>query len=463
MSLLVSSNTASLQVSSSQAASVAGSNANPQSGDSGNFGQVLNRSLADQDKSAEAPPEQTLKTGGRSGVKRQADSDSKQDAAAAPDWAFMALPQIAAKAVDASARFGSQAQPQSAAESQLNAAIAAAGGKTGASAAIAVPTTEIADTPAGKESAIAPLQEQFDTAAATAGATPRGQHGEIAKQAGATDHGGQTPGPEQLIAKSAGGNNAGQQATSGDSRDARQDKLEKLGKQDRQASQANTDADTRHADMATTAASSTTSVHDAAATKSGAATSGQFTVDMGAPLHAPAVANQTAAIVANTTTSAAATLKLPLAPPVGSDGWGAALGKQVVWLGNSGNQTAELHLNPPDLGPLKVTLTINDNQAQAMFVSAHQSVRSAVEAALPQLRNSLADNGISLGNTSVSADTQQQQQSAFAQQQGAQDGSRGNFHRGGNSGAPSDMQTVADRTPAPVSRRSSNGNVDTFA
>lgn len=107
-----------------------------------------------------------------------------------------------------------------------------------------------------------------------------------------------------------------------------------------------------------------------------------------------------------------------LAPEVGSSEWGKALGQQVVQMGHAGHQVAELQLNPPGLGPLKVTLSLNDHQIQAMFVSAHASVRAAVEAALPQLRATLADNGISLGNTSVSADSQQQ--AAFTQGQNGQ-------------------------------------------
>ena len=49
-----------------------------------------------------------------------------------------------------------------------------------------------------------------------------------------------------------------------------------------------------------------------------------------------------------------------------------------------------------------------DQQMQAVFVSAHSSVRAAVEAALPQLRALLAESGISLGNTSVGAESQPQ-------------------------------------------------------
>lgn len=97
-----------------------------------------------------------------------------------------------------------------------------------------------------------------------------------------------------------------------------------------------------------------------------------------------------------------------LAPEVGSGEWGKALGQHVVHMGTAGQPVAELQLNPPGLGPLKVTLSMNEQQMQATFVSAHAAVRAAVEAALPQLRTALADSGISLGNTSVGAESQPQ-------------------------------------------------------
>ena len=112
------------------------------------------------------------------------------------------------------------------------------------------------------------------------------------------------------------------------------------------------------------------------------------------------------------------TLRSHLAPEVGSQGWDKALSQQMVQMGKGGQQTAELQLNPPGLGPLKVTLNLNDHQMQLTFVSNHASVRAAVEAAMPQLRATLAESGISLGNTSVSAESQPQTQNAFSQGQG---------------------------------------------
>lgn len=145
-----------------------------------------------------------------------------------------------------------------------------------------------------------------------------------------------------------------------------------------------------------------------------------------------------------------------LRPEVGSSEWGKALGQQVIQMGTSGHQVAELQLNPPGLGPLKITLSMNEHQVQAMFASAHASVRAAVEAALPQLRSTLADSGISLGNTSVSSGSQQQ--AAFAGKQDEQPGSRTYQDERAAAPAPTPASPIAG-LPA----RSSRTGLDTYA
>jgi flagellar hook-length control protein FliK len=148
-----------------------------------------------------------------------------------------------------------------------------------------------------------------------------------------------------------------------------------------------------------------------------------------------------------------------LTPEVGSGEWGQALGRQMLHMGKAGEQVAELQLNPPGLGPLKVTLSMNDNQVQAMFVSAHASVRAAVEAALPQLRSTLADNGISLGDTSVNSGSQQQP--AFAQGQDGRPGQPGAQNPRTQPGyLPADAAVPVPTAAAPIHPR---GKVDTYA
>jgi flagellar hook-length control protein FliK len=67
---------------------------------------------------------------------------------------------------------------------------------------------------------------------------------------------------------------------------------------------------------------------------------------------------------------------------------------------------------------LKITITLDQNQASAQFFSAHASVREAIESAMPRLREMLADSGITLGQASVGTETfrEQAQQQSDARQ-----------------------------------------------
>jgi flagellar hook-length control protein FliK len=155
-----------------------------------------------------------------------------------------------------------------------------------------------------------------------------------------------------------------------------------------------------------------------------------------------------AAIAPNAAAAAAS-----LSPPVGTSDWEDALSQKVVFLSNAHQQSAELSLNPPDLGPLQVVLQVANNHAHALFVSQHQQVRDAVEASLPKLRDALASGGLSLGSTSVSDGSAQQ----FGQQ-GRSSG--GNQARQSAGGEPIDDATA---TIATVPTRRTVGLVDTFA
>ncbi|EMH3210481.1 flagellar hook-length control protein FliK, partial [Burkholderia multivorans] len=150
-----------------------------------------------------------------------------------------------------------------------------------------------------------------------------------------------------------------------------------------------------------------------------------------------------------------------LAPPVGTADWTDALSQKVVFLSNAHQQSAELTLNPPDLGPLQVVLRVADNHAHALFVSQHAQVRDAVEAALPKLRDAMEAGGLGLGSATVSDGgfaSQQQPQQQFA---GGRPSQRAG---GGSSGADAPVDAAPSATAASsaaVARRA--GLVDTFA
>ena len=142
---------------------------------------------------------------------------------------------------------------------------------------------------------------------------------------------------------------------------------------------------------------------------------------------------------------------------VGSQGWDQQLGQKVIWMVNGGEQSATLTLNPPDLGPLQVVLSVSNDQASVAFTAAQPEVRQALEQALPKLRETMGEAGITLGNTSVSSGSQEQQQ-AFAEMAS---GGRGRGVVNGQNG--NDGDSDAGVQPAPQRRRSVLGAVDTFA
>jgi flagellar hook-length control protein FliK len=109
-----------------------------------------------------------------------------------------------------------------------------------------------------------------------------------------------------------------------------------------------------------------------------------------------------------------------LTAPLQSPNWPAQLGQQLVQFARSGGeQQVEMRLNPAELGPLSVTLKMTEQGAQAQFLASHAQVRQVLEQAIPQLREALAEQGITLGETSVGEQRRQDAQ-AFANQDGRQ-------------------------------------------
>ena len=181
-----------------------------------------------------------------------------------------------------------------------------------------------------------------------------------------------------------------------------------------------------------------------------------------APSAAPAVlttADVTAVSpTATVNTPAATATGMPLSPGAGMalapnhPGWPNHLGQQVLHLARlDSNQThtAELRLDPPELGPLRITLSLQDGIAHAHFISPHLHVRQAVEQALPQLQQLLAQAGLSLGEANV--------------------GEQGGFeHEGGqrstagirSASTPEETDTLA---PRPLRQPANDALIDTFA
>ncbi len=93
---------------------------------------------------------------------------------------------------------------------------------------------------------------------------------------------------------------------------------------------------------------------------------------------------------------------LSISTPVLDPAWGDAVGKQVSMLVSRNVRGAELRLSPAELGPVQVQISVDDNVAKVAFTAGQAVTREALEQALPRLREMLADQGMSLGDASVS-------------------------------------------------------------
>ncbi|MES2104177.1 MAG: flagellar hook-length control protein FliK [Pseudomonadota bacterium] len=146
-----------------------------------------------------------------------------------------------------------------------------------------------------------------------------------------------------------------------------------------------------------------------------------------------------------------------LAPRVGAAGWDQAVGQKVVWMVAGGKQTAELTLNPPDLGPMQVVLSVNNDKATATFVTAQPEVREALESAMPKLRQMMSDAGVQLAGFSFNT-----QSSNPGNQFSGNTPSGSNRFSHGLADADSTLASPAV-TSSTLSRSGKLGMVDTFA
>lgn len=112
---------------------------------------------------------------------------------------------------------------------------------------------------------------------------------------------------------------------------------------------------------------------------------------------------------ANTTIKPAT---INLSTQVNSEQWKTSLTEQIVMFNRQNLKTAEIKLQPQELGSLHIKLEINDDKMNLHMMAAHQVVKGMLESALPFLKTSLEHQGITLeqaniGDFSMMNDSQQ--------------------------------------------------------
>ena len=104
-----------------------------------------------------------------------------------------------------------------------------------------------------------------------------------------------------------------------------------------------------------------------------------------------------------------AAASLTVATPLDSPEFAQTLGLQVSLLARDGVQHAELHMNPKELGPVSVRITLDGSEARVDFAADAAATRQAIEASLPALASALLDAGLTLSGGGVTQHPGQRQ------------------------------------------------------
>lgn len=118
---------------------------------------------------------------------------------------------------------------------------------------------------------------------------------------------------------------------------------------------------------------------------------------------------------ANTAGKLAAEAQVPLRSyatsvdvPVNHAEWGDKLMGKLSWLTAKNLSVAEIHLTPPDMGPMEVRVRVQNDQASITVHAANPVVRDQLELHSHRLRDMLGEQGLALAQFDVSSNSQNQ-------------------------------------------------------
>ena len=181
-----------------------------------------------------------------------------------------------------------------------------------------------------------------------------------------------------------------------------------------------------------------------------------LTADFAAPTPPPELGISSANAAISNAIQAPGDKPSEINSPIHSEKWPTQFGEKLVWLAKNEVQSAQININPPQLGPIQINLTLNGDQATAVFASPHAEVRHAIEDAMPQLKEMLSSAGINLGQSDVGSNMPQQQtfSNSFQNSHSPKNTDENAILLGNNS---------MSETSPPTLLRQGNGMVDLFA
>ena len=155
--------------------------------------------------------------------------------------------------------------------------------------------------------------------------------------------------------------------------------------------------------------------------------------------------------------------RLPLVPgqpvQVGHPGMSEAVVDKVMWLSSQNLKSAEIQLDPAELGRLEVRIELNKDQAaQVTFVSANANVRDQLEGQAHRLRELFAQQGMNQLDVNVS-----DQSMARGSQGGGEEGQRRSAGRGFGGSRDEEAIGGVSEIRTPSSGAAPRGLVDYYA
>jgi len=92
---------------------------------------------------------------------------------------------------------------------------------------------------------------------------------------------------------------------------------------------------------------------------------------------------------------------LTIDSPLQSREWKEEVGDRVRWLISQKLHSAELKINPPQLGSVDIRINVQNEQVTIQFNTANALVKDALEESLPRLREILSSSGLDLVDADV--------------------------------------------------------------
>tara|TARA_R110001592_G_scaffold323262_1_gene602396 strand:- start:33 stop:479 length:447 start_codon:yes stop_codon:yes gene_type:complete len=92
----------------------------------------------------------------------------------------------------------------------------------------------------------------------------------------------------------------------------------------------------------------------------------------------------------------------PLGEAVGQNAWGESIAQRVSLMAGLKVSSAQIQLDPPELGAMTVKVSVNGDQASVSFHSPHAVVRDALELSFPRLQEMMGQQGLQLADAQVS-------------------------------------------------------------